>query len=338
MRGRVFREPEHDEYEAKDQRNGGPDDGPGPGWHREEERKRRGEKEHHASVDRVVDRDRAEGHGARQPRPPREKLDADGFAGAHGQDHASGLAHVVAGEHRSPGRLGDGAHQREPARPLTGGRADPERRRDGEEPSVRRGEGVADGSPADAAGEDHHARRDHQPDEHAGDGQKPVLRAARRCLRAHAPDLLLAGPQRERPWAIDARRRDRQCLEPTGTAFAPDWEAAPDDGLATGAPERAGTPTDLCPGCERAIGAVFGRYMGTAPEGITCGCVRVRASTTGTALTGTRVCFSTIRGGGPARGPWRTGIGRTRGKVTCGMGTAWPRTGCRKLPASTKTQ
>src|SRR3954470_190777 len=47
---------------------------------------------------------------------------------------------------------------------------------------------------------------------------------------------------------------DDQCLEPTGTAFAPDCEAPPDDGLAAGAREGAGPAPFLCPGCERAIG------------------------------------------------------------------------------------
>ena len=87
------------------------------------------------------------------------------------------------------------------------------------------------------------------------------------------------------------------------------------------------------------MGAVRGRYRGTAPEGITCGCTLVRASITGTGRTRTRVCFSMIRGAGPAYGPGRpTGSGRTRGKVTWGMGTAWVRTGSRKLPEGTNTQ
>jgi hypothetical protein len=127
-------------------------------------------------------------------------------------------------------------------------------------------------------------------------------------------------------------------LELDGAARAPEdgFEDSLDEGFGA---LRAGTAQYRCAGWERVIGAVRGRYIGTAPEAITGGCVLVRASITGTGRTATRVCFSMVRGAGPAYGPGRpTGSGRTRGKVTCGMGTAWVRTGSRKLPDWTKTQ
>jgi hypothetical protein len=105
-------------------------------------------------------------------------------------------------------------------------------------------------------------------------------------------------------------------LELDGAARVPDDGL--DGSLAEGlAAPRAGAAQDRWAGWDRAMGAVRGRYIGTAPEGITGGCVLVRASTTGTGRTGTLVCLSMIRGAGPAYGPGRpTGSGRTRGKVT----------------------
>ena len=57
---------------------------------------------------------------------------------------------------------------------------------------------------------------------------------------------------------------------------------------------------------------------------------RVVASTKGTTRTGTRVCCSTTRGGGPAWGLGRTiGIGcaRTQMDATALTGIAWRRIG-----------
>ena len=53
---------------------------------------------------------------------------------------------------------------------------------------------------------------------------------------------------------------------------------------------------------------------------------RESASTMGTARTGMRVCCSTTRGGGPARGlGWTIGIGCARDQTvaTTPTGTAW---------------
>src|SRR5438105_760596 len=198
MRGRIAGEPEDDEDERQGERHRGPDDDPGPRRYREEERQGGGEEEHHAAVDGVIDRDGAESDGPRKAVPSREQLDSHRLAGAHGQDDAPGLADVVAGEDRAPGWFRHRPDQRVPARALECRRADPEDRGHGEKACIGGRESIAHRPPADAAGEDHRARRHHQPDEHAADRHEALPgSASRRGLRVHGTDLLLVPPRRE---------------------------------------------------------------------------------------------------------------------------------------------
>jgi len=88
-------------------------------------------------------------------------------------------------------------------------------------------------------------------------------------------------------------------------------------------------------------GTVRGRQTVTTPDATDPEAAGTRESTMGMARTGTRVCCSTTRGGGPARGlGYTTGIGCTRGQTlrTTLMGTVWWRTGVMKYGVSTNTQ
>src|SRR5438105_12816785 len=238
MRGRIAGEPEDDEDERQGERHRGPDDDPGPRRYREEERQAGGEEEHHAAVDGVIDRDGAESDGPRKAVPSREQLDSHRLAGAHGQDDAPGLAHVVTSEDRAPGWFRHRPDQRVPAGTLECRRTDPEDRGDGEKARVGGHEGIAHRPPADAAGEDHRARRHHQPDEHAADRHEALPgSASRKGLRVHGTDLLLVPPARESKavdvaalsaWSwTESRARRRSASTRSTTASAPPGRERP---------------------------------------------------------------------------------------------------------------